>query len=193
MAEERDEVERDRLDPETRARREAALKLVRKYGDPVLRSRALEIERFDGALREEVRRMGQLMHESLGIGLAATQVGVMHRVLVYRVESEGAIAALVNPVIEWAGEETESMEEGCLSLPGVLVDVERAVHVRVRAQDERGEPLLIEASGLEARVIQHEIDHLDGVLIVDRTDRDQRKRAMRTLRDTVPAPLGDAA
>ncbi|HZB75797.1 MAG TPA: peptide deformylase [Solirubrobacteraceae bacterium] len=196
MAEERDEVERDpadRLDPEMRARREAALKLVRKYGDPVLRSRALEIERFDGALREEVRRMGQLMHESLGIGLAATQVGVMHRVLVYRVESEGAIAALVNPVIEWAGEETESMEEGCLSLPGVLVDVERAVHVRVRAQDERGEPLLIEASGLEARVIQHEIDHLDGVLIVDRTDRDQRKRAMRTLRDTVPAPLGDAA
>ena len=196
MAEERDEVERDpadRLDPEMRARREAALKLVRKYGDPVLRSRALEIERFDGALREEIRRMGQLMHESLGIGLAATQVGVMHRVLVYRVESEGAIAALVNPVIEWAGEETESMEEGCLSLPGVLVDVERAVHVRVRAQDERGEPLLIEASGLEARVIQHEIDHLDGVLIVDRTDRDQRKRAMRTLRDTVPAPLGDAA
>ena len=196
MAEEPDDVEQDpadRLDPETRARREAALKLVRKYGDPVLRSRALEIERFDGALREEVRRMGQLMHESLGIGLAATQVGVMHRVLVYRVESEGAIAALVNPVIEWAGEETESMEEGCLSLPGVLVDVERAVHVRVRAQDERGEPLLIEASGLEARVIQHEIDHLDGVLIVDRTDRDQRKRAMRTLRDTVPAPLGDAA
>ena len=196
MAEERDEVERDpadRLDPEMRARREAALKLVRKYGDPVLRSRALEIERFDGALREEVRRMGQLMHESLGIGLAATQVGVMHRVLVYRVESEGAIAALVNPVIEWASEETEPMEEGCLSLPGVLVDVERPVHVRVRAQDDRGEPLLVEASGLEARVIQHEIDHLDGVLIVDRTDRDQRKRAMRTLRDTVPAPLGDAA
>jgi peptide deformylase len=196
MAEEPDEVERDpadRLDPETRARREAALKLVRKYGDPVLRSRALEIERFDGALREEVRRMGQLMHESLGIGLAATQVGVMHRVLVYRVESEGAIAALVNPVIEWASEETEPMEEGCLSLPGVLVDVERPVHVRVRAQDERGDPLLVEASGLEARVIQHEIDHLDGVLIVDRTAREQRKRAMRTLRDTVPTPLGDAA
>src|ERR671910_3901187 len=196
MAEKSDDAGRDpadRLDPETRARREAALKLVRKYGDPVLRSRALEVARFDGALRDEVLRMGQLMHESLGIGLAATQVGVMHRVLVYRVESEGAIAALVNPVIEWAGEETESMEEGCLSLPGVLVDVERAVHVRVRAQDERGEPLMIEASGLEARVIQHEIDHLDGVLIVDRTDRDQRKRAMRTLRDTVPAPLGDAA
>jgi len=196
MADERVQDERepaDRLDPETRARREAALKLVRKYGDPVLRSRALEIDRFDDALREEIRRMGRLMHESLGIGLAATQVGVMHRLLVYRVESEGAIAALVNPVLEWAGEEAEPMEEGCLSLPGVLVDVERPVHVRVRAQDERGEPLLIEASGLEARVIQHEMDHLDGVLIIDRTPREQRKRAMKTLRDTVPAPLGDAA
>jgi peptide deformylase len=197
MADEHDDdVERDpadRLDPETRARREAALKLVRKYGDPVLRSRALEIDRFDGALRDEIRRMGRLMDESLGIGLAATQVGVMHRVLVYRVESEGEIAALVNPVLEWESEETEPLEEGCLSLPGVLVDVERPVHVRVRAQDERGDALLVEASGLEARVIQHEMDHLDGVLIVDRTARDQRKRAMRTLRDTVPAALGDAA
>ena len=196
MAEERVQDERDHadhLDPETRARREAALKLVRKYGDPVLRSRALEIDRFDGTLHDEIRRMGRLMDDSLGIGLAATQVGVMHRVLVYRVESEGEIAALVNPVLEWASDDTEPMEEGCLSLPGVLVDVERPVHVRVRAQDERGEALLVEASGLEARVIQHEMDHLDGVLILDRTPRDQRKRAMRTLRDTVPTPLGDAA
>jgi peptide deformylase len=182
-----------RLDPETRARRDAALKLVRKYGDPVLRSRALEIDRFDDALREEVRRMGQLMHDSLGIGLAATQVGVMHRVLVYRVESDGAIAALVNPVLEWESGEHEPMDEGCLSLPGVLVEVDRPVHVRVRAKDERGEDIVVEASGLEARVIQHEMDHLDGVLIVDRTSRDQRKQAMRTLRETVPAPLGDAA
>jgi len=196
MAEERVQDERDHadhLDPETRARREAALKLVRKYGDPVLRSRALEIDRFDGTLRDEIRRMGRLMDDSLGIGLAATQVGVMHRVLVYRVESDGEIAALVNPVLEWSSDDTEPMEEGCLSLPGVLVDVERPVHVRVRAQDERGEALLVEASGLEARVIQHEMDHLDGVLILDRTARDQRKRAMRTLRDTVPTPLGDAA
>jgi len=182
-----------RLDPETRARRDAALKLVRKYGDPVLRSRALEIDRFDDALREEIRRMGELMHDSLGIGLAATQVGVMHRVLVYRVESDGAIAALVNPVREWESEEHEPMDEGCLSLPGVLVEVDRPVHVRVRAKDERGEDIVVEASGLEARVIQHEMDHLDGVLIVDRTSRDQRKQAMRTLRETVPAPLGDAA
>jgi peptide deformylase len=182
-----------RLDPETRARRDAALELVRKHGDPVLRSRALPIDRFDDTLREEVRRMGQLMHDALGIGLAATQVGVMHRVLVYRVEAVASIAALVNPVLEWASDEREPMEEGCLSLPGVLVEVERSVHVRVRAQDERGEGILIEASGLEARVIQHEMDHLDGVLIVDRTTREQRKEAMRTLRETAAAPLGASA
>jgi len=182
-----------RLDPETRARRDAALKLVRKHGDPVLRSRALTIERFDDGLRDEIRRMGQLMHDALGIGLAATQVGVMHRVLVYRVETEAAVAALVNPVLEWASDEREPLEEGCLSLPGVLVDVDRPVHVRVRAQDERGEDIVVEASGLEARVIQHEMDHLDGVLILDRTSRDQRKEAMRTLRDTLADPLGASA
>jgi peptide deformylase len=182
-----------RLDPETRARRDAALTLVRKHGDPVLRSRALPIERFDDALREEVRRMGQVMHDSLGIGLAATQVGVMHRVLVYRVEAEAAIAALVNPELEWASEEREPMEEGCLSLPGVLVEVDRPVHVRVRAQDDRGERIVIEASGLEARVIQHEIDHLDGVLILDRTSREQRKEAMRRLRENAEAPLRASA
>ena len=129
----------DKLDPETRARREAALRLVRKYGDPVLRSRALEIDRFDAALVDEVRRMGKLMHDAYGIGLAATQVGVMHRLLVYRTELEGSVAALVNPVLEWSSKEKETSEEGCLSLPGVGVEVERPVHVRVRAQDERGE------------------------------------------------------
>src|SRR5918994_4796235 len=133
------EPEHTPLDPETRARRDAALQLVRKHGDPVLRSRALRVERFDDGLREQVRRMGQLMHDALGIGLAATQVGLMNRVLVYRVESDGAIATLVNPMLEWAGDERETLEEGCLSLPGVLVDVDRPVHVRVRAQDELGE------------------------------------------------------
>ena len=182
-----------RLDPETRARRDAALKFVRKYGDPVLKSRALEIDRFDDALRDEVRRMGQLMHDSLGIGLAATQVGVMHRVLVYRVEPEAAIAALVNPVLEWASDAQEGMEEGCLSLPGVLVGVDRPIHVCVSARDETGDQIVIEASGLEARVIQHEMDHLDGVLILDRTARDERKQAMRVLRETVPVSLGSAA
>ncbi len=173
----------DRLDPEVRARRDAALRLVRIWGDPVLKSRARPVERFDDALVSEVRRMGQVMHDSLGIGLAATQVGVMHRVLVYRVEHDGPIAAVVNPEIEWSSRESEPLDEGCLSLPGVLVEVERPVHVRVRGRDERGDGLLIEASGLEARVLQHEIDHLDGVLILDRTSRDERKQAIRALRE----------
>lgn len=173
----------DRMDPEVRARRDAALRLVRIWGDPVLKSRARPVERFDGALVREVERMGQVMHDSLGIGLAATQVGVMHRVLVYRVEHDGPIAAVVNPELEWSSGETEPLEEGCLSLPGILVEVERSVHVRVRGRDERGDGLLIEASGLEARVLQHEIDHLDGVLILDRTSRDERKQAMRALRE----------
>jgi peptide deformylase len=181
------------LDPEARARRDAALRLVRKYGDPVLKSRALPVERFDDALRDEVRRMGQLMHDALGIGLAATQLGVMHRVLVYRVDPDGPLAAVVNPVLEWAGDEEEALEEGCLSLPGVLVDVDRPIHARVRAQDEYGEEIVIEASGLEARVLQHEMDHLDGVLILDRTSRDQRKQAMRILREESRSdPLGVA-
>jgi peptide deformylase len=175
----------ERLDPETRARRAAALKLVRKYGDPVLRSRALEVDRFDDSLVQEVRRMGRLMNDAYGIGLAATQVGVMHRVLVYQTEMNGPVAALVNPVMEWSSKDKESSEEGCLSLPGVGVEVERPVHVRVRAQDERGQQILVEASGLEARVIQHEMDHLDGVLILDRTSRDQRKQAMRALREAL--------
>ena len=172
-----------RLDPETRARRDAALRLVRKYGDPVLKSRALPVERFDDGLREEIRRMGDLMNDALGIGLAATQLGVMHRVLVYRVDPDAPVAAVVNPVLEWSSRDEEVLEEGCLSLPNVLVDVDRPVHVRIRAQDETGEEILIEASGLEARVLQHEMDHLDGVLILDRTSRDQRKQAMRTLRE----------
>ncbi|TMM04555.1 MAG: peptide deformylase [Actinobacteria bacterium] len=168
---------------EQRARREAALRQIRKFGDPVLRARAREIDTFDDALREEVARMSRLMHESIGIGLAATQVGTLNRVLVYRVQPESPVNALINPVIEWRGKETEVMEEGCLSLPGVVVDVERPVHVRVSARDEDGEPIEIEASGLEARVIQHEVDHLDGVLILDRTTRDQRKEAVRALRE----------
>jgi peptide deformylase len=175
------------LDPEVVARRDAALAHVRRFGDPVLRAEARAVEVFDDRLRDEVARMGALMHDSLGIGLAATQVGVLHRVLVYRVEHESPVNALVNPVIEWRGGEQETMEEGCLSLPGVHVDVERAVYVRVRAQDAAGEPILVEASGLEARVIQHEIDHLDGVLILDRASRDQRKEAMRALRDRLEA------
>ena len=182
-----DANDEERLDPELAARRAAALAHVRKFGDPVLRSKARPIEVFDDALRDEISRMAALMHDSMGIGLAATQVGTLHRVLVYRVEHDSPINALINPELEWSGKEKEWMEEGCLSLPGVHVDVERPVDVRVRAQDPRGKPIVIEASGLEARVIQHEMDHLDGVLILDRTPRDQRKEAMRVLREQAEA------
>jgi peptide deformylase len=175
------------LDPETRARRDAALRHVRKFGDPVLRAAALPVERFDAALLAEVERMGELMHDALGIGLAATQIGVLHRVLVYRAYSDDPITALVNPVLEWVGEELETVEEGCLSLPGVHVEVERPTQLRVRALDVNGEELIVEAEGLEARVIQHEIDHLDGVLILDRISREQRKLAMRAMREAVSA------
>jgi peptide deformylase len=175
------------LDPETRARRDAALRHVRKFGDPVLRATALAVDRFDESLLAEIERMGELMHDALGIGLAATQLGVLHRVLVYRAYSDDPVTALVNPVIEWSGEELEALEEGCLSLPGVHVEVERPAEVRVRARDGHGEEIVVEAKGLEARVIQHEIDHLDGILILDRITREQRKQAMRAMREAVTA------
>jgi peptide deformylase len=175
------------LDPEVAERRRLALKQVRQYGDPVLRSKALPVEVFDDELRAEVARMGGLMHDSLGIGLAATQVGILHRLLVYRVEPDAPVNALVNPVIEFSSEDEEWAEEGCLSLPAVHVEVERPVFVRVRAKDEYGDDVVVEAAGLEARVIQHEVDHLDGVLILDRTPKDQRKEAMRALREALDA------
>ncbi len=183
----RQSAEEEELDPEVAARRAAALAHVRKFGDPVLRTRSRPVERFDDALRDEVKRLGELMIDSLGVGLAANQVGVLNRVLVYRVHQQAPVAALVNPEIQWSGDEEEILEEGCLSLPAVHVDVERPVHVRVTAFDEHGEPITIEASGLEARVIQHEIDHLDGVLILDRISRQQRKEAMRALREAQAA------
>jgi len=181
------EEQEEKLDPETAARRAAALARVRKWGDPVLRTRARPIDRFDDALREEVARMGEIMNDALGVGLAATQLGVLHRLLVYRVQPESDVAALVNPEVEWAGEVQEGAEEGCLSLPEVLVEVERPLHVRVRGRDETGDEVVVEATGLEARVIQHEIDHLDGVLILDRTTREQRKEAVRSLREAQAA------
>jgi peptide deformylase len=173
----------DRFDEEFRARRAAALAHVRKWGDPVLKSRARPVDQFDDALQAEVDYLRRIMHDAYGVGLAAPQIGTSNRVLVYRVQPESPIVALVNPEVEWAGRETEVVEEGCLSLPNVHVDVERPVHVRARAVDEHGERLAIEAAGLEARVIQHEVDHLDGVLMIERCPRDQRKEAIRILRE----------
>ena len=171
------------LDPELLARREAALAQVLKFGDPVLKSRASEVTEFAGHLADDVARMVAIMRDGMGIGLAATQLGILRRILVFQAGADAEPTALVNPQLEWLSEELALAEEGCLSLPRVSVDVERPLFARISGLDTSGEPLTIEASGLEARVLQHEIDHLDGVLILDRTSRDQRRGALRALRE----------
>ena len=170
------------LDPEAEARRIAAMSFIRRLGDPVLKSSATPVDRFDDSLRKQVSRMAGIMGDAFGVGLAAPQLGISQRLLVYRVGPDAPVIALANPELEWASRDEEVLDEGCLSIPGITVEVERPVHVRVRALDEEGETRLVEASGLEARVIQHEIDHLDGVLIVDRASKDDRKAALRDLR-----------
>jgi peptide deformylase len=177
------EEEQPRLDPEEEARRVAAMSFIRRLGDPVLKSSATPVDRFDDALRSQVARMAGIMNDAYGVGLAAPQLGISQRLLVYRVGPDAPVIVLANPEIEWASDDSEVLDEGCLSIPGITVDVERPVHVRVRAIDEQGEARSVEASGREARVIQHEMDHLDGVLILDRTSREQRREAMRTLRE----------
>ena len=171
------------LDPEAAARRAAAMSFIRKWGDPVLKSRATPVDRFDETLQQQVQRMAGIMRDSIGVGLAAPQLGISQRLLVYRIGSDAPLITLVNPELEWQSEDAETVEEGCLSIPTVVVDVERPIHVRVRALDERGDERLVEASGLEARVIQHEMDHLDGVLMLDRASREDRKEALRALRE----------
>jgi peptide deformylase len=172
------------LDSEALERRSEALSQVIKFGDPVLRSPASPVSEFDEELEGEAERMIGLMRDAIGVGLAATQLGTLRRMLVFQVGSEAEPTVLVNPEIEWRSEDDfATAEEGCLSLPGVIVDVERPLHVRARGLDVRGEPLSIEASGLEARVIQHEVDHLDGVLMIDRAEREQKRGALRALRE----------
>ncbi|MEA2363677.1 MAG: peptide deformylase [Thermoleophilaceae bacterium] len=171
------------LDPEVEARRAAAMSFIRRLGDPVLKSRATPVDRFDDSLRRQVSRMAGIMNDAIGVGLAAPQLGISQRLVVYRIGPDAPVIVLANPELEWASGDVELGEEGCLSIPGIIVDVDRPVHVRVRALDEEGEERLVEASGLEARVIQHELDHLDGVLILERTDREERKRALRELRE----------
>jgi peptide deformylase len=167
--------------PELAERRKSALRQVRVFGDPVLREKAQPVSDFDAELAKLAERMTGIMRDAPGIGLAATQVGVVRRLLVYQVEEEAH--ALVNPEVEAVVDETEIVEEGCLSVPGIVVPVERPLVVDVRARDLRGEPLEFTAAGLEARVIQHELDHLDGVLIIDRTTREERAKALRALRE----------
>jgi len=150
----------------------------------VLRAKALDVDRFDDELEAEVTPDGRADARCPRRRPGRDPAGrAAHRVLVYRAYPEDPLTALVNPVLEWRSEEVEMGEEGCLSLPGVHVEVERPLRVRVRAQDETGQEREVEAEGLEARVIQHEIDHLDGVLILDRISREARKEAMRAMRE----------
>jgi peptide deformylase len=164
-------------------RRDEALAQVVTFGDPVLRSRASDVREFGPELAAEAERMIAIMRDAMGVGLAATQLGLLRRMLVFQAGPDATPTALANPVIEWSSADRATAAEGCLSLPRVIVDVERPLHVRVSGVDVGGKPILIEASGLEARVLQHEIDHLNGVLILDRTEREQRKGAMRALRE----------
>ena len=179
----RDETERERLEAELLERREAALARVVKFGDPVLNSVASPVAEFGPELRAEVERMIAIMRDGMGVGLAATQLGVLRRILVFQAGPDSDPTALVNPRVEWLSDEVVLAEEGCLSLPRVAMDVERPLHARLAGRDVDGEAVALEASGLEARVLQHEIDHLDGVLILDRAPRDQRKEALRALRE----------
>lgn len=158
---------------------------VRIYGDPVLRQRAPEVTAFDDALRRLIADLRETMHAYQGVGLAATQVGVLQRVLVVDVplDDEGttrAAHALVNPVIAERSS-SQSAEEGCLSIPGIFEDVTRALTIRVRYQDDAGKPATLDAEGYLARAIQHEVDHLDGVLFVDRLSALRRQFLKRAL------------
>jgi peptide deformylase len=177
------EREERQLEAELLERRDAALAHVVKWGDPVLKSKASPVTTFGPELRNEVERMIAIMRDGMGVGLAATQLGVLRRLLVFQAGPDGEPAAIVNPEIEWVSEEAAIAEEGCLSLPRVSMDVERPLHARFSGRDAEGDAIMIEASGLEARVLQHELDHLDGILILDRTPRDQRKGALRALRE----------
>jgi peptide deformylase len=174
---------REALEAELIERREAALAHVVKFGDPVLKSKASPVTNFGPELRAEVERMSAIMRDGMGVGLAATQLGMLRRLLVFQVGPDGEPTALVNPQVEWLSDDVAVAEEGCLSLPRVSVDVERSLFARISGHDAEGESITLEASGLEARVLQHEIDHLDGVLILDRTERAQRKGALRALRE----------
>lgn len=188
MSEVEGQIRSEELDAEREARRRVALAQIRQYPDPVLRLAAKEVEDVDETVGGLVERMTKLMQEARGVGLAAPQIGVLRRVLVYQTDDDRPLVALVNPRLTASSEEQETSEEGCLSLgaASVVVPVERALRVTLAASTPAGESVEIEAEGLEARVIQHELDHLDGVLIIDRTTPDERRGALAQLR---PQPI----
>ena len=178
------QVRTDELDAEREARRQLALAQIRQYPDPVLRMQAPPVQEFDDDLKRLVRRLGELMKDANGVGLAATQVGVLRRVFVF-VPEEDTVAVVVNPEIVRRSDEAETDDEGCLSIQGILVPVERSATVTLVGRDEQGEEVRYELEDVYARAAQHETDHLDGVLIIDRTTPEARREALGQLRPRI--------
>jgi peptide deformylase len=176
------QVRTDELDAEAEARRRIALGQIRQYPDPVLRMQAREVESFDDDLRRLAERMTNLMRDANGVGLAATQIGIIRRVFVFQPDPEADPIAVVNPVVVERSEESTVDDEGCLSLVGVQMPVERAASLKLEGKDLGGGDLSLDLDDHPARVVQHELDHLDGVLILDRTTEDARKAALAVLR-----------
>jgi len=187
VADEVGQVVDEELDAERQARRQIALAQIRQYPDPALRMQAREVEAFDGDLERLVERMSQLMVEANGVGLAAPQVGVLRRLFVFRRgrdDEEGSeeTIAVVNPQVVSSSEERESEEEGCLSLQGIQVPVERHLAITLEAHDPAGARLELELEGIEARIAKHELDHLDAMLTLDRTPPEGGREALAPLR-----------
>lgn len=158
-----------------------ATRPIRLLGDPGLRTPAAPVTTFDKELRTLVKDLADTMIEAPGVGLAAPQIGVGLRVFVYDVDD--VLGHLVNPVLHFPSDEEQDGPEGCLSLPDLTFDCTRAMRVVAKGFDMHGEPVTIEGHELLARALQHETDHLDGVIFIDRLDRDARKAAMKAIRD----------
>lgn len=183
MAEEENEEQPERyeLTPQEVERRERALEQITQLGDPVLRTKARAITEFDPDLVSLGAHMVSLMDDAIGVGLAAPQIGKPIRLFVYRVDGDGDARAIVNPSIEPLTDETDVLDEGCLSIVGVHVPVERPIAVRLQGQTVHGKPIDEEVAGFTARIVQHEYDHLDGVLILERTTPEARRAALKEL------------
>jgi peptide deformylase len=182
VADESGEVRNQKLDPEAEARRQLALAQIRQYPDPVLRMQAREVEAFEADLGKLVDRLSHLLGDANGLGLAATQIGVLRRVFVFLPDPEQEPVVLVNPRFAETSDERESDTEGCLSLQGVVIPVERHAALTLEGKDAEGNDVRLELEGLPARIAQHELDHLDGVLILDRTTPEARREALALLR-----------
>ena len=174
----------EELDPERDARRRIALAQIRQYPDAALKMKARQVAEFDDELQSLVERMKLLMVDANGIGLAATQVGVLRRVFVFQ-RAGDEIAAIVNPEIVERSEETDVADEGCLSIQGISVPVERSLEVTIVGKDENGNDVRYELDDYAARCVQHETDHLDGVLMIDRTTPEARREALGGLRPRI--------